>query len=296
MAADMNNIENGVDRAQGDVMILRGLVAALPASDPLLIGRLYFATDTSELFRDNGAGWDQIIFDHGDLAGLADNDHPQYIQDIEFAALGDVLVGTGAGTFGNLGIGAGGEVLTVAGGTATWAAAAGGGAWTLIAETILGAPAATVTFAAIPGTYRNLALFTHARTTRAAPSDEINIRCNGDAGGNYAWSDEGFHTAGDSHNGANLGATAATMASCDAANSLANSFGGGLIYFWRYASTTTLKHMRSDSGRGAGWVPMYGFQNLGGWDSTAAITSITLLPGTGPNFDTGCIFTLYGIT
>lgn len=61
MAADMNNIENGVDRAQGDVMVLYDLTANIPASDPLLIGRLYIETDLLErIWRDNGAGWDLV--------------------------------------------------------------------------------------------------------------------------------------------------------------------------------------------------------------------------------------------
>ena len=39
------------------------------------------------------------VTDHGDLTGLSDDDHPQYIKDSEYTAAGDVLVGTGAGTF-----------------------------------------------------------------------------------------------------------------------------------------------------------------------------------------------------
>ena len=37
--------------------------------------------------------------DHGDLTGLADDDHPQYIKDSEFTQDSGFLVGTGAGTF-----------------------------------------------------------------------------------------------------------------------------------------------------------------------------------------------------
>lgn len=107
MAADMNNIENGVDRAQGDVMVLWGLTAAIPASDPLLIGRLYFATDAPyAISRDNGAGWDIV----------------GYTSDL-FTALGTQIVGTGVGTAAPIGIGAAGQVWTVVGGTAAWAAA-----------------------------------------------------------------------------------------------------------------------------------------------------------------------------
>lgn len=61
MAADLNNIENGVDRAQGDVMVLRDVTVAIPASDPLLVGRFYIETDLLQrVWRDNGAGWDLV--------------------------------------------------------------------------------------------------------------------------------------------------------------------------------------------------------------------------------------------
>ena len=44
-AAHLNAIEHGIDIAQGDVMVLRGLTANRPAFDAELVGRLYFATD-----------------------------------------------------------------------------------------------------------------------------------------------------------------------------------------------------------------------------------------------------------
>lgn len=57
----LNEMEDGINRAQGDVMKLYGLTAALPASDPLLVGRLYFESDLLlRVQRDNGAGWDVV--------------------------------------------------------------------------------------------------------------------------------------------------------------------------------------------------------------------------------------------
>ena len=60
-AAHLNEMESGIENAQGDVMKLYGLTAAIPASNPLLVGRLYFESDGSQrVLRDNGAGWDVV--------------------------------------------------------------------------------------------------------------------------------------------------------------------------------------------------------------------------------------------
>lgn len=58
---------------------LRGNLVHRPPSDPDQVGRLYFAWDSFELFRDNGNGWDKILFAHGDLTGRASDDHAQYL-------------------------------------------------------------------------------------------------------------------------------------------------------------------------------------------------------------------------
>lgn len=62
LAAPLNNMEEGIDRAQGDVMNRYGPTAALPASDATLVGRLYFESDLlRRVWRDNGAGWDLVL-------------------------------------------------------------------------------------------------------------------------------------------------------------------------------------------------------------------------------------------
>lgn len=281
MAADMNNIENGVDRAQGDVMNLRGLTAARPASDATLIGRKYRATDAPyEVSRDNGAGWDVVGYTNS-----------------AYTALGDIQVATAANAAAPLGIGAAGEVLTVAGGTATWAAAAGG-AWTLIAETILVAPAATVTFAAIPGTYRTLAIFGQARDDTVAELAVTSWRANGDSGNNY--DTYMFQLMGNNLDSAinqGRGVAQANWGRIEAANSRANSFSPVMSYWQGYALADREKFCMGysimmgnvDAAGDMGWQTA-----PGRWRNTAAITSLTLLAAN--NFVAGSRFTLYGIT
>ena len=61
MAVDLNAMETGIDIAQGDVMKLYGLTAAIPVTDPALVGRLYIESDLLQRWRrDNGGGWDTV--------------------------------------------------------------------------------------------------------------------------------------------------------------------------------------------------------------------------------------------
>lgn len=64
-AVNLNKMEHGIDIAQGDIMVLHGLTAAIPATDAELVGRLYFETDgAGRVLRDNGAGWDVVMTRH----------------------------------------------------------------------------------------------------------------------------------------------------------------------------------------------------------------------------------------
>jgi len=99
---------------------LRGYLADRPSADPKQVGRLYFAWDTSELFRDNGNSWDKVLFAHGDLVGLAVDGHTQYLLATgaragASAATQQFTTGTRIGTAPNyLDVSAGG-VTTLAG-------------------------------------------------------------------------------------------------------------------------------------------------------------------------------------
>jgi len=61
--------------------------------------------------RSDDPRFDTIVTDHGGLTGLLDDDHTQYIKDTEFTAKGDLLVGSGSGTFDNLPVGTNGKAL-----------------------------------------------------------------------------------------------------------------------------------------------------------------------------------------
>ena len=91
---------------------------------------------------------------------------------------GDLIKGTGSGTFDRLGIGATGDVLTVAGGTASWAAPAGGGGKTyslLGTASLSGVNTATVTGL---GGYDSIFLRFHNVRCTDTGNNETYIRLN----------------------------------------------------------------------------------------------------------------------
>jgi hypothetical protein len=63
----------------------------------------------------------------GDITFAGTQTFPGVVEDSSFIQNGDLLVGTGAGTYSNLPIGSDGQVLTVNAGTLSWATDGGGG-------------------------------------------------------------------------------------------------------------------------------------------------------------------------
>lgn len=91
-------------------IIMRGLNADRPSAGTA--GRLYYETDTSILYRDNGSAWESI-------EGVGDFSNPM-------TTAGDIITGGSSGTPTRLAIGSTGHVLTVSGGTPVWQASTGG--------------------------------------------------------------------------------------------------------------------------------------------------------------------------
>jgi len=94
---------------------------------------------------------------------------------------GDLIKGTGSGTFDRLGIGSTGQVLTVSGGAPTWATAAGGGGMTLLTSGSLSGASTTVSFT--PTGYINALLVIQGGAVSA--NDQIFFRINGNSGSVY---------------------------------------------------------------------------------------------------------------
>lgn len=153
----------------------------------------------------------------------------------------------------------------------------------VIDEEVMASDAASVTFSAIPGTYRHLRVVFQCATASAA---FILLRFNGDSGTNYDSQMLECH-------GATVTASASTgnsFITTGFSNSATLGM-SGTVDIPGYARTSfSHKHARAL----AGMAGEYWYDNHGIWKSSAAITSVTFAPNTG-DFKAGTVFTLYGL-
>lgn len=206
----------------------------------------------------------------------------------EITAAGDIIVGTGSGTFDNLPIGTTGQVLTadttVSPYKVKWATAASGGGLTLLDTLTL--TGSTVTSSSLSGSYKNLVCI--YKNVYTSTSDTSYIRLNSDTSSNYA-----FATV--------IGTSSAT-ASNDAGtsyirwistgnNSGAKQKATGVLRVYRYTDTDQV------AVQGAGFV--YPGSNVattdivnGVYDNSAAITTISFIVG-GSTWSGGTVY-IYG--
>ena len=156
-----------------------------------------------------------------------------------------------------------------------------------IATTTLGSNSNTVTFSSISSSYTDLILIANFVSTGAGYSAQI--RLNGDSGTNYSYT--------------NLTGGSSTIAWRQTSNNVITCAYNGagtvssaswIINFMNYSSTTTYKSILSRFGSGDYYETT---ASVGLWRSTAAISTILLTPDAPnrTNFQTGSIFTLYGV-
>ena len=174
----------------------------------------------------------------------------------------------------------------------------GGGAWTLIAKTVLGASAPSFDFQNISGNFNHLRLIAQLRDDSAGTSLGTSlIRLNNDSGTNY-------NTQVLSGN--NVSTTASPLAATTSGTgplqvnggANANYFGFGQILIPFYGTgATAFRQILIESGS-VDSVAANDFCRMGAtvWKSTSAVTRVTVLTGAGSNFVAGSAGILYGIT
>lgn len=176
-------------------------------------------------------------------------------------------------------------------------AMAAGGAMTQIARTVLGSPAATVTFSSL-GSYSHLQLVVDGRCDGAIAGDLVYLQVNGDTGINYA-----YQYAGGSGLAPATNAAAATaqgyIGTTTCASSLTNAPGVINFTLEDYGGTTFLKEGTGTASEiitnSFSGTPTFVGTFFWIWNSTSAITSLTVGMAGGSNWVTGSTFTLYGL-
>jgi hypothetical protein len=162
-----------------------------------------------------------------------------------------------------------------------------------IAETVLAAAAASVSFASIPATYRHLRLVASLRGDAAVATQALHLRFNGDATAVYDI--EGLSVNLTSVNGRNETAVTSIYDYMDGANSVAGYSSPHVIDLPNYAGTTFYKSaLLAGASMGSAATDKLALFTTGWWRSTAAINAVSLTPNAG-NFVTGSVFTLYGM-
>ena len=162
-----------------------------------------------------------------------------------------------------------------------------------IASQTLGSDTANIEFTSIPGTYTDLVLVLTGRTSRTTDAFEaVGMRFNSDSGSNYSLTyllGSGAATA--SNRASNI--TNVEFARFNPSVSGNTSPAIAVAQIMSYASTSVFKTVLGSGAASAEAYPVSRYVGL--WRSTAAITSIRLQTGLGPNFVSGATASLYGI-
>jgi hypothetical protein len=179
---------------------------------------------------------------------------------------GDVIYGTGSGTFSRLGIGTAGQVLTVNGGATapSWTTVAAGSMTSLATGSFSNS---ALSLTSISGSYKALKLVI---SDAAGNNVDMQFRLNADSGSNYSWVNL---QAQDAANNRSTGATSFQVSYPYLGNTYAdNTF---ILDLENYANTTSQKPLVCKyAGTGTSGTKALTF-SMGNYASVSAITGIS---------------------
>lgn len=161
-----------------------------------------------------------------------------------------------------------------------------GSTYTPISATTLSSAAASYTFSSISGTYTDLVLVINGGTSSSGQS--IGMQFNGDTGSNY-YSVDMWGTGSAVQHGRIAGTTFIRVVGRGVGTS-STLIDNSITHIQNYSSTSLKKAVINRSTTSAG-VTASG----GKWNSTSAITSITVFGESSTNLISGTTLALYGI-
>lgn len=166
----------------------------------------------------------------------------------------------------------------------------------LIQEQLLVGDVASVTFAAIPQTYRHLRLTILGRLTEAVTDNYVYIQFNADTGANYDYQQiTGVNTS--IAGSAQVAQVKIRLGELVGASASSANMAGHLtvdIPYYSGAVWNKLTNALCAFCMGTTTGSLEASHTIGHWRNNAAITSIVVLPSAN-NFKTGSLFSLYGL-
>jgi hypothetical protein len=160
------------------------------------------------------------------------------------------------------------------------------------AETLLGAPAASVSFTSIPATFRNLSWAGYVRGDTSAVNQTVFWRLNNDSAANYDTEQNNFFGTTTSVPAEALATASPVVATMPAATATANYFGTFHGRLHQYAGTTGNKIWTAESAEARSNATSNQIRTIwmGKWRTTAtAVNRVDFFPGAN-NFATGSYF------
>ena len=203
---------------------------------------------------------------------------------------GDIIYGTGSGTFSRLGIGSSAQVLTVASGVPSWATPSSGSGMTSLATGSLSGGSTSIT--GISGSYNNLQII--LRDFEFSQDGYLSWQLNADSGSNYR-SNMSFNTSTTAVTNNALSSTAFWINATNSSNLTEPNF-FAVITIYDYANAATYKLVEASSftkdGGGSFWTVA---QMNGGWLSTSTVTSVQINTEGSPTTFTAGSYIVYGV-
>tara|TARA_R110000751_G_scaffold181447_1_gene288160 strand:+ start:14 stop:544 length:531 start_codon:yes stop_codon:yes gene_type:complete len=172
-------------------------------------------------------------------------------------------------------------------------------AFTVIDHTEIGVGgAASWTKSSIPSTYDHLLLKISSRSEGGTYYEQLNLQFNSDTGSNYSYTS--IYAAGSTvYSGRGTTTVAIRNLYANGSSNTADAFGSINIWIPNYANASNFKQAitnsvtASDSTTDWQWTL---FTGGGLWQSTAAISEVSVSPVAANDFAQYSTFTLYGVT
>lgn len=165
---------------------------------------------------------------------------------------------------------------------------AAGPTYEAIASTVLGSATSTITLLSIDTSYTDLVVVWNYKSN-STNYPTLGLRMNSSTTG-YSGTQvyNGFGTKGSNRNSS---ATSISIARAIGGSIVANGVGQVIYHFLNYANTNVYKTVVAFAGMSDNGVEL----DVGTWQNTSAITSITLFAATSNDFHGDSTVTIYGI-